>query len=201
MKFTLSTILALLATTTAASPVDLNTLTTMAAEAAADTGETFHLEVTNNCPFVKEVGLYTVTSDFQMLQMSPPTNMPPGHEIVIAAPFKAIGMRLTGHAEWGSAGGWKPQALFEFGYAAYQDVEGTAYDLSLMEGSDHDIGMSAAPVENGQGSGTCRSLKCYPWDCPGNQGWLDPNQSDVGDAAPDTVCYKGKTDFKIVYCP
>ncbi|KAK5116694.1 hypothetical protein LTR62_007368 [Meristemomyces frigidus] len=166
--------------------------------------ETFNLNVWNNCKFVKEVVVYTVLQPaWEMVEVSTPTNIQPGAELTIPVPFHGTGMRLSGHAEWGVAGGWRPQALFEFGYSSYSGAEGTAYDLSLMQGSDPDIGMGVWPIENGHGSGQCKQDVCFPWSCGanGNQGWLNPDQSDVGDAAPDTVCYKGKTDFKIVYCP
>jgi len=198
-RTTLSALLALAAsTTTLATPLSYNSTTTLASR---DDPNTFNLHVWNNCHFTKEVALYSVTADFKMLQRSPPTNIAPGHSITIAAPFHDSGMRLSGHAEWGTDGQWRPQALFEFGYSTYAGQEGTAYDLSLMEGSDKDIGMGAYPVPNGHGSASCRSLTCFPWFCPGNQGWLTPEQNDVGAAAPDTVCYKGRSDFKIVYCP
>ncbi|KAK0256784.1 hypothetical protein LTR91_000233 [Friedmanniomyces endolithicus] len=198
-RTTLSALLALAAsTTTLATPLSYNSTTTLASR---DDPNTFSLHVWNNCHFTKEVALYSVTSDFKMLQRSLPTNIAPGHSIAIAAPFRDSGMRLSGHAEWGTDGQWRPQALFEFGYSTYAGQEGTAYDLSLMEGSDKDIGMGAYPVPNGHGSGTCESKTCFPWFCPGSQGWLDPAQNDVGASAPDTVCYKGRSDFKIVYCP
>ncbi|KAK0947328.1 hypothetical protein LTR48_003612 [Friedmanniomyces endolithicus] len=178
-RTTLSALLALAAsTTTFATPLSYNSTTTLSSRNDANT---FNLHVWNNCHFTKEVALYSVTADFKMLQRSPPTNIAPGHSITIAAPFYDSGMRLSGHAEWGTDGQWRPQALFEFGYSTYAGQEGTAYDLSLMEGSDKDIGMGAYPVPNGHGSGT--------------------SQNDVGASAPDTVCYKGRSDFKIVYCP
>jgi hypothetical protein len=162
---------------------------------------TFNLHIWNNCHFVKEVAVYTVTSDFKMVAVTDSHNIQPGQEHTLTVPFYGTGMRLSGHAEWDVVGQWRPQALFEFGYSTYAGSEGTAYDLSLMEGSDPDIGMGVYPIENGKGSGTCASKTCFPWYCPGNQGWLDPNQSDAGTAAPDTVCYKGRSAFKIVYCP
>ncbi|EMD00870.1 hypothetical protein BAUCODRAFT_187353 [Baudoinia panamericana UAMH 10762] len=161
--------------------------------------ETFKLFVYNNCPFVKEVSTYTVTADFQMVLMSPPTNIQPhGGELVISTPFHATGMRLTGHAEWTNQ--WAPTLLFEYGYSAYMGVEGTAYDISMMAGSDPDIGMGVWPIENGQGSGSCAQKIAWPWNAPLGQAWTNPDQDRDGSPA-DTVCYKGKTDFKVVYCP
>lgn len=147
----LATILAL---TASATPIITNG--TIDARAA----DTFELRVWNNCKFTKEVALYQITSSFQMLQKSRPTNIASGHELVINAPFKATGMRLSGHAERGASGQWGAQALFEFGYSTYAGTEGTAYDLSVMPGSDHDIGIGAYPIPNGRGSKECESKAC-----------------------------------------
>jgi hypothetical protein len=155
----------------------------------------FYLHVHNKCPFPKEVAIYGVTSDFQMVQKSKPTTIHPGHQHTILAPFHATGMRLSGHAEWGTSGQWQTQALLEFGYSEYDGKQGTAYDLSLMQGSDKDIGMGVYPHNK-----KCPSKTCFPWDCPPSQGWTSPGQSALGSPA-DTVCYHGKTDFKVVYCP
>jgi hypothetical protein len=162
--------------------------------------ESFNIYVWNNCPFTKQVGLYQITSSFQMLERSKPTNIRPKKMLTITAPFKDLGMRLSGHAEWGTAGQWKTQALFEFGYSQYAGKDGTAYNLSVMEGSDKDIGIGAYPVNNGKGSKQCLSKTCFPWECPLDQGWTNPNQINDGSPA-DTVCYYGKTDFKVVFCP
>lgn len=182
----------LLALTAAATPIN-NTLV------ERDSG-TFNINVWNNCPFTKQVALYQVTKEFQMVQRSTPTNILPTQKLTIAAQYKDIGMRLSGHAEWGTAGQWKTQALFEFGYSEYAGMEGTAYNLSLMEGSDSDIGLGAYPIPNGKGSKQCPSKTCFPWDCPLSQGWTKPEQVQVGSPA-DTVCYHGNTDFKVVFCP
>lgn len=163
--------------------------------------DTFKLHVYNNCHFVKEVALYQVTSDFKMIQKSTPTNVGKrGGSITIEAPFQATGMRLSGHAEMGTDAQWNPQAMFEFGHSTYAGVQGTAYDLSVMQGSDHDIGIGAYPIPNGRGSKYCPSKTCFPWHCPPSQGWTNPDQVNQGSPA-DTVCYKGKTDFKVVFCP
>ncbi|KAK5172815.1 uncharacterized protein LTR77_002935 [Saxophila tyrrhenica] len=146
------------------------------------------------------VAIYGVTSDFHMVAYTEPTNIKPGHQKIIHAPYYGIGLRLSGHAEWGTDGQWVNQALFEFGYSEYAGQTGTAYDVSIMEGSEGDIGLGAYPIPNGRGSETCRSQSCWPWYCPLDQGWTNPNQIDDGSTA-DTVCYHGKTDFKIVWCP
>ena len=191
----LTTFLALTATATPLAPNTINTTLSTRNEP-----ETFLLEVWNNCHFVKEVALYQLTPAFKMLQKSNPTNIHPGQHLTIHAPFKEIGMRLSGHAEWGTDRQWRAQALFEFGHSTHADVDGTAYDLSVMEGSDGDIGIGAYPSANGKGSQYCESKTCFPWDCPHDQGWTNPDQVNLKSPA-DTVCYHGKTDFKIVFCP
>ena len=155
----------------------------------------FYIHVHNKCPFVKEVALYQVTPDFQMKQKSKPTNIQPGHQHTIHASFKATGMRLSGHAERGVGGQWGPQALFEFGYSEYAGKKGTAYNLSVMKGSDPNIGIGVYPRNK-----SCESKTCFPWDCAPSQGWTDPGQTSLGSPA-DTVCYGHKTDFKVVFCP
>jgi hypothetical protein len=184
----------LLALTATATPIN-NTLI------ERDSKNTFNINVWNNCPFVKQVALYQAPQgSSHMLQRSTPTNISPKQMITIAAPFKDPGMRLSGHAEWGADGQWKAQALFEFGYSQYAGMEGTAYDLSIFAGSDPDIGLGAYPIPNGKGSEQCLSKTCFPWDCPLDQGWTNPNQDQIHSPA-DTVCYHGKTDFKVVFCP
>ena len=112
----------------------------------------------------------------------------------LLAPFRDLGMRLSGHTEWGTDRQWDAQALFEFGYAEYMGKSGTAYDLSVMKGSDADVGIGAYPLRDGKGSGNCKSKSCFPWSCPMDQGWTDESQWQQGSPA-DTVCYFGKTDF------
>lgn len=194
MRFSTAFTTGVLALTAAAMPFN-STL-----EARDDGTDTFRLHVWNNCPWTKQVALYSVTSDFQMQQRSTPTNIAPNQEHIIHAPFKATGMRLSGHAEMGTDWQWNPQALFEFGYSEYDGQEGTAYDLSLMAGSDPDVGMGAYVIPNNRGSETCKDFTCFPWDCPPDQGWTNPDQVNIGSPA-DTVCYKGKTAIKVVYCP
>jgi hypothetical protein len=160
----------------------------------------FKLIVVNKCKWTKQFALYQITSSFEMLQKSTPINIPTGGSQTIMAPFQASGMRLSGHAEWGTAGQWKAQAMFEFGHSEYAGVQGTAYDLSVMTGSDANIGIRVFPIANGRGSGTCRIKACAPWNCPAAQGWTNPNQVNVGSPA-DTVCYHGKTGFRVVFCP
>ena len=183
-------------TTTSTSTLPtLPTLDTRTPEHHHKHRNTFKLHVHNNCPFPKDFALYKITSDFQMKQKSKPVTIPSGDSHTIRAPFKATGMRLSGHAEWGAEGQWQPQALFEFGYSTYGGQHGTAYDLSVMEGSDGDIGVGAYPKND-----ACEAKTCFPWDCEPSQGWTSPGQTDLGSPA-DTVCYQGKTDFKVVFCP
>ncbi|KAK3074718.1 hypothetical protein LTR53_002593 [Teratosphaeriaceae sp. CCFEE 6253] len=117
---TLPALLALAASTTSATPLSYtnNAL-------AARTADTFNIHVWNNCKFVKEVAIYSVTANFKMVRHTARHNLWPGQSVTLAAPYKDVGMRLSGHAEWGTDGQWRPQALFEFGYSTYQSVEGT----------------------------------------------------------------------------
>ncbi len=62
--------------------------------------DNFNLHVWNNCPWTKEVALYSVSPSFQMEQDSTPVNIPAGGDATIQASFSAIGMRLSGHAEY-----------------------------------------------------------------------------------------------------
>lgn len=188
MQITQLAFASLLAASAIAAPVESNAT-------LESRDETFNLQIWNNCKFTKEVAIHGVWGGPQNYWK--PTNIAPGKSITMQAPFRDVGMRLVGHAEWGLDGQFKVQALFEFGYSTYAGKEGTAYDLSLMHGSDGDIGMGAYPIDNGQGSASCESKTCFPWQCPVDQGWLDPNQP----YGADTVCYQGKADFKIVYCP
>jgi hypothetical protein len=174
--------------------------TEVASTTLSPRNETFNLVVINRCKWTKQFALYEITSDFQMLQRSTPVNIPTNGQRVIKAPYRATGMRLSGHAEWGTAGQWQPQALFEFGYSEYMGMEGSAYNLSVMEGSDEDVGVRVWPIGNGKGSGKCQRKTCWPTNCPPDQGWRNPNQVDLGSPA-DTVCYKGKTAFRVVFCP
>ncbi|KAF7190499.1 hypothetical protein HII31_08213 [Pseudocercospora fuligena] len=190
-------VLTLLTSAVNAAPQD-STVTDATLEARA--ANNFKIHVWNNCPFQKQVALYQVTGAFKMVQMSKPTNIASKKSLTIPAPYKALGMRLSGHAEWGTDAQWNVQALFEFGYSEYMGQDGTAYNLSVMEGSDKDIGIGAYPVPNGKGSKQCPSKTCFPWNCPLSQGWTNPDQVKDGSPA-DTVCYKGKTDFKVVFCP
>jgi hypothetical protein len=181
---------ALLTMTATANPITTTSNNTLAAR---DT--TFTLHVRNQCRWVKQVALYQITPSFQMVQRSNPTNINPGQKIDIQAPFYDSGMRLSGHAERGTAWQWNAQALFEFGHSSYNGQDGTAYDLSVMQGSDGDIGIGAWPA-----NGACEGKICFPWDCRPDQGWTNPNQVNQGSPA-DTVCYYGKTDFTVVFCP
>ena len=180
----------LLILTATATPIAQAHNSTLAAR-----DDTFTLHVRNQCHWTKSVALYQITSSFQMVQRSNPTDIAQGQTIDIQAPYYDTGMRLSGHAEKGTAWQWNAQALFEFGYSAWNGQEGTAYDLSVMQGSDGNIGIGAWPV-NGQ----CEGKICFPWDCRPDQGWTNPDQTSLGSPA-DTVCYHGKTDFTVVFCP
>jgi len=162
--------------------------------------DTFNIEICNQCSSEKHFGMYQITGDFQMLEKMSPVSIPGNGTQTVSADFKAIGMRISGHAEWGTAGQWKNQALFEFGYSQYAGQDGTAYNLSLMEGSEEDVGLAVYPTVDGEPNDECPSKVCSPGDCALSQGWTNPDQTADGSPA-DTVCYKGKADFKVVFCP
>ncbi|KAM0724026.1 hypothetical protein Q7P37_001017 [Cladosporium fusiforme] len=160
--------------------------------------DTFNIEIQNNCPSTKHFALYKVTSIFEMLSGSDDSvTLSTNETQTITAPYKDIGLRLSGHAEWGAAGQWKAQALAEFGYSNWSGQDGTAYDVSLMDGCEKDIGLAIYPQTD---SDDCPKKSCYPGSCDASQGWTNPDQVDDGSPA-DTVCYHGKTDFKVVFCP
>lgn len=162
---------------------------------------TFNIEIQNQCADTKHFGLYSVTGSFQMVEKSEAVTIATNGTETIKAPFDGLGLRLSGHAEWGTGGQWKTQALAEFGYSQMGDMDGTAYNLSLMEGCEADIGVAIYPQVQGESyADECPSKKCYPDNCDLSQGWTNPDQTSNGSPA-DTVCYHGKTDFKVVFCP
>jgi hypothetical protein len=108
--------------------------------------DTFSIEICNQCSSTKHFGLYQITSAFQMLERMDPLSLPSNTTKSISAPFKDTGMRLSAHAEWGVAKQWEHQALFEFGYSEYDGLVGTAYDVSIMDGSENDVGVAVYPT-------------------------------------------------------
>jgi hypothetical protein len=167
---------------------------------SSDTSDTFSIEICNQCPGTKHFGMYQITSAFQMLERMDPLAMPSNTTQTISAPFKDTGMRISAHAEKGVAAQWENQALFEFGYSQYNGLDGTAYDVSIMEGSDDDVGVAVYPTVDGEACEECPSKVCSPGNCAASQGWTQPDQETNGSPA-DTVCYKGKAAFKVVFCP
>jgi len=155
---------------------------------------TFDLTVHNNCTSTKTFGLYQVSSSYQMIEMSDPIAIEPGSSSCIQAPFSEIGMRLSGTADQGCDGQWAAQTLFEFGYSEYLSMSGTAYDLSVMQGSVPE-GIAAYP-----GTDLCESKYCSASGCSLAQAWTSPVQEGQGSPA-DTVCYQGKQNFEVVWCP
>jgi hypothetical protein len=155
----------------------------------------FRIHVTNNCGVDKQFALYEITSDFQMLQTCEGRTIPQGETHVLHAPFDGIGLRLSGNADWPLGDQWNPQGLVEFGYSAYDGMDGTAYNLSFMEGSDPDIGISVTPHNT-----ECEAKSCSPLTCSLADAWTNPDQISDGSPA-DTVCYHGKTGFNVVWCP
>ena len=161
---------------------------------AARDDSTFDLTVHNNCAASKTFGLYQVSPSFEMIEMSDPVAIESGSSFCLQAPFSAIGMRLSGTADKGCDGQWAAQTLFEFGYSTYLDLTGTAYDLSVMAGSEPE-GIAAYP-----GTSECESKICSASGCSLAQAWTSSEQEGQGSPA-DTVCYQGKQNFEVVWCP
>ncbi|TKA24318.1 hypothetical protein B0A50_06788 [Salinomyces thailandicus] len=162
--------------------------------------DTYKIHVINECSETKHFGLFEITSDFQMNSKSAATGVDPGKHATLKADYKGIGLRLSATANEGPAAQWAPQSLAEFGYSGWSGVEGTAYDVSMMIGSDMSVGVKIEPLDNGNGSGNCAVKKCTLGNTPLDQCWTHPDQTADGSPA-DTVCYQGKTDFKVTFCP
>ncbi|KAI7362224.1 hypothetical protein D0869_14890 [Hortaea werneckii] len=163
--------------------------------------DTYTLHVHNQCSDTKYFGLFEITSDFQMNSKCEPTEITSGGDAKISANYKDIGLRLSATADQGAAAQWAPQSLAEFGYSGWSGVEGIAYDVSMMTGCDKKIGVKIEPLDNGNGSGECDVKVCTEQNgFPLSQCWTNPDQTSDGSPA-DTVCYKGKTDFKVTFCP
>ncbi|KAK5116326.1 hypothetical protein LTR85_009298 [Meristemomyces frigidus] len=156
---------------------------------------TFDLTVVNQCDSTKTFGLYQITSSFEMIEMSDPLAIESGKSAVIPVDFAEIGMRLSATADSGLAAQWEAQTLFEFGYSAYSDLTGTAYDLSVMEGVANGDAIAAYP-----GASECESKVCTTLGCCLADAWSAADQTTDGSPA-DTVCYQGKQNFKVVWCP
>lgn len=184
------------ATATSVSPSETSTATpSQAPSGSSSGGDTFMITIDNQCSTDLEFGIFAVSASFAMETMGNTVNIAAGGTGAIAAPFTGIGMRLSGTASQGAAAQWAAQPLFEFGYSEYSGQTGTAYDLSIMEGSvPSNVGLAVVP-ENG----ACPAKKCTPTSCPLSQGWTNPDQVNVGSPA-DTVCYQGKTNFRVTWC-
>jgi len=157
--------------------------------------DSIQITVTNNCGFSQSAGLFQISPGFQMVSMSSATTLNPGDSTTISAPYNAIGMRLSGTADQGTAAQWNAQAFFEFGYSEYDGQSGVAYDLSVMNGSPSDVGIAVQPDNS-----NCESKSCSPGSCSSDQGWTDPSQDAIGSPA-DTTCYYGPTNFAVTFCP
>jgi len=187
-------LLALLAIGAAATPLHhQHTHKTQDKKIAARQSDTFQLTVKNNCGWTKYAGLYQISPSFDMIQMSDPVEVASGDTITIDAPYYETGMRLSSNANMGTAWQWNGQILFEFGYSSFDTVEGTAYDISMMEGSE--IGMSVVP-----GTDACETKMCTPDNYPEAQCWTNADQTSSGSPA-DTTCYEGNQSFEITWCP
>ncbi|KXL42516.1 hypothetical protein M433DRAFT_8812 [Acidomyces richmondensis BFW] len=150
--------------------------------------DTFTIDVHNQCNETHTFAIYQITSEFTVNKVSPSATIRPGHSRTIQAPFQETGLRLSMNENQ-----WAAQTLFEFGYSAWSDLTGTAYDLSVMSGSQE--GISVEPSNS-----ACPSKICFPDNCSASEGWTNADQ--VSDGSPaDTVCYQGMTDFKVTFCP
>jgi len=155
--------------------------------------QNFELTIHNNCADTKTFGLYQVTAAFDMLSMSSPIALESNHSTTIQAPFNELGMRLSATADQEDQ--WVAQTLFEFGYSTYNDLTGTAYDLSVMEGAAEGEGIAAYPATS-----ECESKICTATGCGLAESWTNADQTANGSPA-DTVCYQGMQNFKVVWCP
>jgi hypothetical protein len=190
----------LLALTATASPLTNHNKHKHISRSSSSSSDTFQIEICNQCSSTKHFGMYQITSAFQMLERMTPITIDGNGTQTISAPFKDTGMRISAHADKGIAAQWEHQALFEFGYSTYGGQDGTAYDVSIMEGSEDDVGVAVYPTVDGEACEECPSKVCSPGNCAASQGWTQPDQETNGSPA-DTVCYKGKAAFKVVFCP
>lgn len=149
----------------------------------------FSIDVINNCAHTQAVGLFQINADYSTAVISPLTAIgADGGRNTFSAPFAATGLRLATKQEQ-----FVSQNLVEFGYSTYAGQEGTAYDLSLFDGTF--IEMKVVPSDN-----RCETKICTSQSCPSNQAWTNPAQMNEGSPA-DTVCYHGKINFTVYYCP
>ncbi|KYG41976.1 hypothetical protein M433DRAFT_147199 [Acidomyces richmondensis BFW] len=153
-----------------------------------DLYDSFNLTIINGCAQTQTVGIYQVTSDFTINMISHPIVLSPGAVGLIQAPFYQTGLRLSAKRNQ-----WVAQTLFEFGYSTWSNLSGTAYDLSVMPGSE--LGISVKPSNP-----NCPSKTCLLDNCPLDQGWTNPDQVNLGSPA-NSVCYHGITNFEVTFCP
>jgi hypothetical protein len=157
--------------------------------------DTFAIKIHNRCSTDKTFGVYQVSPSFEMIETTTPVKIASGNTSTIYPPFQGIGLRLSATADKGCDAQWSPQTLFEFGYSEYAGLTGTAYDLSIMQATDEFEGVAAYP-----GTDKCPSKLCAASGCALDQAWTNPDQVDDGSPA-DMVCYQGKQNFKVVWCP
>lgn len=186
------TLALLMALGTLASPLSLSRRHIQLHERA---GPEFIITVTNNCPDTIHAATYSISGGFTMSQESAVFTINHGDSADIHTAYNGIGMRLSGNADWPLGDQWKLQPLFEYGFSAFNGIEGTAYDISLMDY------VKAGPVTGGlkvvPANSACETKVCTPSNCPKDQGWTSP--SDPSGA--DTVCYHGRGDFHVTFCP
>ncbi|WPH03452.1 Hypothetical protein R9X50_00633200 [Acrodontium crateriforme] len=150
--------------------------------------ETFNIKVINSCAHDQPIGVFRINPDFSTSTLTPMTTIASGQSHNLTVPYKEIGLRIATNENQFTA-----QPLFEFGYSGWGDVEGTAYDLSMMSGLI--TGMKATPANP-----LCEAKQCDSLICKLASAWTNADQTADGSPA-DTVCYHGKTDFTVEYCP
>ena len=169
-----------------------STLLLLPVSATYGTDETISIQVHNLCTEDKTFGIFQIAA-YQMQRISMPVLIPRNHHANLTADIKSKGLRLSATAEEDLKAQWRHQALFEFGYSTYKGKEGTAYDISIMEGSSPNIGIQVKPDNS-----LCATKICSPKNCPPSQGWTNENQTQLGSPA-DAVCYESNTGFRVKF--
>jgi len=169
-------------------------LQTLAASVLFITGlHAYNVQVINKCAAVKNMMALQQMSG-AIIPLSKSVSVASGRQTSFSIPFKAKGVKITAHGEYSNH--WQVQSLAEFGYAAGWaggPSAGIAYDVSVMTGSSE--GVTIRPWKAGCQTKSCPNVR----SCPADQGWTNPNQSNIGSPA-DTVCYNGETDFTVTFC-
>lgn len=179
----------MLATSIAALPVSVVQTRDDGGEDTTDATNNFSIHVINKCAHAQPAGIFRINPDYSTTTLTPLTTIAAKTGThTFTAPFNGVGLRLAVKQDQFAA-----QDLFEFGHSSYAGKQGTAYDLSLFGGTA--MGMKVVPS-----NGACETKICTSKSCPHNQAWTNPDQKNEGSPA-DTVCYQGKINFTVTYCP